>query len=158
MLAYMPNMDPMGHAYAHDGIEMDDAILKVWTDPLFWDKPARVNIKYGRFINSDLMSEYFMGTSHVSVILRNQWSHFQAVRQAHRLEKVPTFGASLPHVGQANDLPRPGLRCVCVRAQVEMGYTMVYGITGWKNVCSYFWKFGFWNMILIDFEALDFGK
>ena len=45
MLAYIPNIDPMGHAYAHDGIEMDDAILKVWTDPLFWDKPARVNIK-----------------------------------------------------------------------------------------------------------------
>ena len=39
--------------------------------------------------------------------------------EAHRLEKVPTFGASLSHVGQQtlrfkNDLPRPGLRCMCV--------------------------------------------
>ena len=41
------------------------------------------------------------------------------MRQAHRLEKVPTFGASLPHVGQANDLPRPGLRCVCVCARAS---------------------------------------
>jgi hypothetical protein len=55
-----------------------------------------------------------------------------------------------------------GLNCFGAQFHIwvwlKMGYTMVYGITGWKNVCSYFWKFGFWNMILIDFEALDFGK